>query len=373
MNGLLIILILSLSLSVASTAPIAEKNPSLFDPSISFSQSESQSSDVVTVENISTPQSSEIDPSLPILFEENGLMGLKNSDGEIIAEAIYELIGIYDNGYSLVQNKSEHEFLKNLGLLDNEGNTIVVPIYQYFNHLPNHGLAIVALLESADEESGGPSEFNFGVFDYSGENIIAFDNNYNYINILHDYLYRSSDLSTGQEQLDLNIPKSNFGDDLIFLARLGDKFGCINLKGEVIIDFNYEHITYLGDNYFLAYPLYKEFRDKETLSFVADFAVYNYQIINDKSEIIYSHPDLILERNTDWSTPVSGKEHTPELSYYIYDFSDSETTRVDLESYRVSYATPEMIPLNLFEGEEITYYDAYEIDVNTPYTLIPLP
>ena len=80
----------------------------------------------------------------PVIFEEDGLFGLKSSDGTILISPHYGEICGFSDGYSMVYDTDGYA-----GLIDTQGNEIVPTIYDSIT-IPAEGYFVVGKEETDD-------------------------------------------------------------------------------------------------------------------------------------------------------------------------------------------------------------------------------
>ncbi len=290
--------------------------------------------------------------------EENGIIysggkyGMFNSHGQIVLEPIYDQISIYGNRAVVYQRKPpDYNFLfTKKGLSDEEGNFILDILYDYIVYSPTENLGIAY----KDGKSG--------IFDEQG-------------NFTFGLMYE-----------DLQSPDSWEASQDFIYAALDGKYGYISPENELLIDFKYDYVDEFKNGYAVVYPEHKLFwKTDENGDSIPDFVIYQYQIIDTEENILYTSPYL---KESSENTPMPiGLSFMHREGVEIP--SDKIYPVVDVENLKAESISPqgEIITLgNHFSNvmasvknteytpsEDALPYIVYNIDRNTPYTLIPLP
>lgn len=172
-------------------------------------------------------------------FYKDGLYGFKNSYGEIVIEAKYDIAGNSSEGLAVVYENGKY------GYIDLNGNLVIENKYNYALPFKN-GLAVV------DFEDGKE-----GIIDRDGNELFRNDK-YKMFKIVDNYIVvGNNNEKIGMGYLDKNGKEigeikydvlGKFVDGLA-MVQYDDKYGYINEKGEEIIPLTYEYAEDFKNGY----------------------------------------------------------------------------------------------------------------------------
>ncbi len=282
------------------------------------------------------------------VFVEDGKSGLISADGEILLPAQYGSIEQEGSGYLIRNYLTEDEglylYLFNVGFANSEGKLILPVEHDYIGYNDEKNLGIAY--------KDGKSR----VFDEQG-------------NLTFDMIYEN-----------LQSPGSWEASQNFIYAALDGRYGYVSPENELLIDFKYDYVDVFENGYAMVFPEHKLFwKIDENGDSIPDFVIYQYQIIDTEENILYTSPYL----KEDWDyVPLGfvmdfvGRDG---LSYPVFELGNATSESVDPTKYQITLN--DMYQNVFFEIKNTEYtpsedalpYIVYNIDINTPYTLIPLP
>ncbi|MFN8674355.1 MAG: WG repeat-containing protein [Candidatus Sericytochromatia bacterium] len=169
-----------------------------------------------------------------------GLNGVINIGGKIILEPIYDRIRNHGNYFFAETNN-----FKNTIVFDENG-TKIFESDLFLNYILNDSYIISSKRKSTTD----CCEYLYGIIDLKGNSII--DTKYDSINLIDNYFYAKLDKKIyiidpkDRKILNNNDPtystfeKIDYGD--VSIVSLGNKYGMINVKGEVITPLKYDSL-----------------------------------------------------------------------------------------------------------------------------------
>lgn len=148
--------------------------------------------------------------------------GLIDKTGQIVLSLIDEdIVERLTEDRFLIQNK----YRRNIGIVGANGSTIVPVIYNDIVKLPNNTWKVI----KSDYRNT-----KYGIFGYNGE-------------VIHECIYH--ELETDENGNVIPIFSGN--DNTIFAARMFDKFALCNDKRQILTDYLYDQINYIGDGFYI--------------------------------------------------------------------------------------------------------------------------
>ena len=203
--------------------------------------------------------------------------GVVNDKGvEIVPKGKYGAIGTFKNGLAKVYSSSDDDDASKVGYINNKG-VLVIPMtfdHQCLYCADFNKLGVASLGKNIDSET-----VKFGVINKAGKTVIRFE--YDYISIGtgeydaiwakkdgKQYLFSSSGklLTSLSEQFDHVFSFSQSGNALV---RKDDKYGSLNVKGDIVVPVVYDDA--------------ETWSESDTLAYIKDKKGYLIDITNNKS------------------------------------------------------------------------------------------
>ena len=245
------------------------------------------------------------------IFEENGKIGLKDTDGHVLIPPAYDALGWSEGPFSVVDQVTGYKSAGRWGIIDLTNHAVTEA--EFTGLLPAEGNLIIAYKRSA-----GSSRYLAGCLDTSGQEVIPFQYDGLTINSLRGIVY----VRSGNQY----------------------KYGLIDLHNRPVIPIEYRQIQFLGsqryavENHTGQFALFNE-SGKSLTGFIFDdisrfrnkYAVVyqqQYQGIIDQNGLLRINPSFTAIELEDDGSARGRREH----QWTILDASNKTLREIHFDS-----------------------------------------
>ncbi len=276
----------------------------------------------------------------------NNRWGLMDADGQVILEPNYEAIGEFKSfGYAVMQRDGR------VGLLNNKGTEIILPIYEDLKVLDS---TLVAVMEAdewmvinlkgdiiLDKGYERVQVWSGGILGYRKENkwgVIRIDGTsvcspkYDAITLKEEGYFQTQigdqfGLLTSEGQVILKpfCDKINIYSDNLFFYQVDRLWGAVNRKGKNLIPANYKHYKKISENFLLLQRKKQNYLYSIVVEKIVTNGEYDYYYPFSLTKIICKNDRLLglLDEEGKELLPVSFNEIQPfNQNNYRVKFED---------------------------------------------------